>query len=209
MLAPNVGAGEGSATQEPAPPLPVMDLLELDALRVGTRPGLVPGAGLPSTAEEVDAFARAQGFDAECASEDGWFSDEDGVEQKMCGVVDVRVGETVAWLRFHLQRYGSSFEDGVPRLWRIELVPALGSTDLAVESAGQPRRSWSTAMAAEAQRAYGPPTRSRSEDVAVAVWRRPDRHVALVAPTSGDRAAALLHLGPDDPDRSAYGIADP
>jgi len=186
-----------------------MDLLKLDLLRVGMRPGLAGTAELPSSAEDVDAFSRAQGFDAGCEGEEGWFSDEDGVEEKMCGVVDVRVGETAAWLRFHLRRFRLPAEDGVARLWRIELVPALGTTALGSAGPGEPFPSWSAAMAAEAERAYGRPARSRSEDVLVAVWRRPDRHVALLAPTSGDRASALLHLGADDPDRASVGIEDP
>lgn len=206
-----LGACGGSSTEvrgpEAAPPpsqeaavrpLPSLELRKLEDLRVGMRPGLAGTEPLPSTAPEVDAFVLGSlGVQAGCAGDDGWFSDEDGVLEKLCGVEEVEVGDTPSWLRFDLMRLEIPGEDGVARLRRIEVVPPLGGASGQVGD-------WSSALLAQALAVYGEPSRSRSEDVKLALWERDDRLIALIAPTTGDRAASLTHLGFDDADRALF-----
>lgn len=183
----------------PEPPPPGVEIRVLDGLRVG--PSVVRGEGSPkpSTAEDVDRFVeRHAGSDARCADAEGWTPREGGGQEKICGLDAVRIGGAEAWLRFHVLRDADGTRTGL-RL--IEIVPPLMAP---AEPAASPPRPWADKIGAVAEAAYGPPERSENEDVAFAVWQRPDRLVALAAPTTGDRGAALIHMGLEDPDRGLF-----
>lgn len=192
----------------PAPPFALADL---HWLRVGMRPELDPNASdLPSTIDEINAFLDELGLESDCSEEGGWWQDEIGVLESVCGPEPIAFHGVEIELRFHLMRFELPGEDPIARLNWIEVIayPYAKVQSNALTYLG-PRPEWAQVMFDQAQDVYGVSLRRCTTDMRYDVWEQPDRYIVFVDSARDDRATALVHIAHDNPNRIAYGIPYP